>query len=75
VNPESLTTTEEQVELLLCCGYNQKQAASILGKSYQTVKNQVAIIYAKRNIGSQTLLLLGYLKRKGVDLAALGLDK
>jgi DNA-binding NarL/FixJ family response regulator len=71
----TLTPNEEQVEILLCCGYRQNQIAGIIKVTHHTIKKHQAQVYSKRGVGSQTLLLLDYLKRKGVDLAALGLDK
>ena len=63
--PECLSEAEREVVLLLLEGRSNQEIATLRGRSYRTIANQLAAIYRKLGVASRTELIASLEPRNG----------
>jgi DNA-binding NarL/FixJ family response regulator len=71
LNPE-LTLREREVALLVCRGLSRKEIGIALDMCYNTVRNHVTAIFAKKKVTNKIQLLLVLTKDKTYRAIILG---
>lgn len=66
--PHELTTAEEDLVTLLLQGYSPKRISLLTGASYQGVRNDLSVIYAKLGVVSAFDLVAQAFKQGALDL-------